>query len=246
MKGPVRAFWHWDLVDYPDPTLTRRCKMRKDWMSTVMPHVEIGFCSDGDWIERDTSGKLIKLEQGADVRYRDRDLVKDVSQEVVPILFTGLTHNCGEGRFNFVADMQSRYGTMFHQVAAGIHGMWLLELVRRSMIVVAPDSPVTDRYWSNRVYLILGFGGFLMHPYCEGLTHQYQADHEIVYYQGRDDLYRKVDFYLSNEEQRKQIAMRGQVRTWNEHTYTHRCEKLLNVVKEQICLGRFTESRSVS
>jgi hypothetical protein len=244
MKGIIRVFWHWDLVDHPDPSLARRCALRRDRMKMILPHVELGFCSDGDWVAQDTTGKLIKLTQGADARNYGLTSIQS-RPELLPILFTGLSKNCGDGRLNFVAEIQARYGNMFRQVAQGVHGHELMELIQSAMIVVAPDAPVTDDYWSNRVYLTLGFGGFLLHPYCEQLTHQYRPNTELVYYRDRQELHEKIDKYLKDTDLRREIAARGSLRTYNEHTYTHRCEYLINTVKERSCLGKFMAARSV-
>ncbi len=73
-------------------------------------------------------------------------------------------------RESFIQEMRHRWGSRFHHVERGVHGAQLAELIARARVVVAPDSPVTDRYWSNRVYNALGLGAFLMHPSCFELS----------------------------------------------------------------------------
>lgn len=229
-KGRLpRVFWWWDLVDHPDPTLAARCRQRVDWMLTITPNVELGFLSDGDWVSKDNSGKLVWLTQGADIRVVQRSTV----EQDIPILFTGITAG-GAARSSFVEEMRTRYGPDFHHVQKGVHGKELSSLIARSEIVVAPDGPIGPAYWSNRIFLSLGFGAFMLHPYCERLPEFYTDGEEVVYYRNRSELHDKIRWYLYRKGNREQIANAGFERTVNEHLYLHRVEKLLQTVKERL------------
>jgi hypothetical protein len=237
----IRAFWYWDLVDWPeDDRLSRRCKARREWMQTILPGIDIGFMTDGDWVRKSGNGKLVKLEQGADGRLTDLTPVFSHSDsrfpigKMIPILFLGLGAVAGVGRAIFVSRMQEKYGTRFRQVTHGVHGQPLVNLIASAAIHVAPDSPSTDHYWSNRVYLISGFGGFVLHPYSTGLARHYEDGKEIVFYESMEDLDVKIDYYLDHPEERIAIAEAGRRRTLAEHTYRHRCASLIETVR-----GRF-------
>ena len=247
-----KVFWYFDLVDYPkDPSLLFRNNRRKRWMNEVLPHVDLGFCTDGEWVERAyTSGgatwenykKLVWLPQGFDSRlvqyYRnDQNLYRDSPGEYqrgYPILFTGIGRLGGKERASFVTEMQGRYGDKFQHVESGLHGKNLSDAVCRSQIIVAPDSPISSKYWSNRVYLTLGLGGFLLHPYCENLSKDYLHGEDLVYYGNRDQLHQMIGEYLRIPEECSWIADSGRRKTLQHHTYTHRCARLLEIVKERL------------
>lgn len=236
LKGRIPlVFWYFDLVDYPDPTLQSRNQRRRNWMREVLPHVDLGFCTDGDWVARDSFGKLTHLLQGADSRAAKLGTTQTSleAEAVPPILFTGTRHG-GHQRASFVDEMTAVHGAAFHHIEEGIHGQPLAHLIARSQIVVAPDGPVTDRYWSNRVYQTLAFGGFLLHPYCEGLTEHYTPSREIVYYHAREELHEQIRFYLGRPHERQRIAAAGHARTLAEHTYTHRCRELVRFVQKRL------------
>lgn len=234
-----RAFWYFDLVDWPsDPTLARRCAQRRAWMERITPLVDVGFCTDGDWVAADTTGKLVWLPQGADERVIGRgDNV--ATEPPVPILFTGTARGGGRVRESFVAEMAERYGDDFRHVRPtphhpGYYQRDLARLIASAQIVVAPDGPVTDRYWSNRVYNALGFGAFLLHPYCRELAKSYEDRREVVYYHSRDDLHRLIAHYRAlPEAARREVSEGGLRRTLAGHTYRHRCEELLRVCRER-------------
>jgi hypothetical protein len=225
-----KVFWWFDLVNYPDSTLNARCSQRVTWMSEVVPEVLVGFCTDGDWVSRDTTGKLVWLTQGADER------VVGVGKKTVNIdvLFTGYNRNCGEGRESFVREVRERYGKKFHHVERGIYGRELADLIASSKVVVAPDHPVTDRYWSNRVYTTLGFGGFLLHPYAEGLWKQYTPGIHLVTYRNRSELFYYIDRMVADRETATTVSQLGLRRTITHHLYRHRCEELVKIVKERL------------
>lgn len=226
-----KVYWCFDLIDFPDSTISARCKGRIDWIRTITRKCDLGFLTDGDWVNHDMSGKLYCLRQGADGRIVS-DKVGTHTGEI-PILFTGITRG-GRERQSFVEEMHSRYGKDFYHYQSGRYRESLRELVQSAKIVVAPDGPCTSRYWSNRVYLTLGFGGFLLHPYCDKLTDEYKDCKEIVYYSSREQLHRNIGYYLAHPEQRQSIAEAGLARTKKEHLYEHRVAKLIEIVKERL------------
>ncbi len=230
-KVKVKVFWYFDLVEWPDLSLAGRNKARMAWMKVMTPAVDLGFCTDGDWVAKDTSGKLVWLTQGADERVIGRGVEKGT---IIPVLFTGISKGGGTGRVEWVGQMRSRLGAMFTHVEKGVHGKDMADLVASSQVVVAPNSPVTDRYWSNRVYNALGFGAFLIHPWCSGLAEQYVNGKELFLYRSIDELQGLVESYLQLSSSREMIAERGMLRTKKEHTYRHRCVEMLKVIKERL------------
>lgn len=231
-----RVFWYFDLVQFPDPSLRTRCAARAFWMQRMLQVVELGFCTDGDWAA--SNPKLVWLPQGADSRVTGYG---DPSMKCTtcggrwigpPVLFTG-TKRGGEGRNSFVDEVQARWGKLFRHILGGIHGRSMANLIAGSKIVLAPDAPITDRYWSNRVYNTLGFGGFMLHPYCAELIRQYAPD-ELVTYRTRAELHELIGHYLKDDYARRAIMEAGYLRTMAQHTYRHRCEQLIAVAKERL------------
>lgn len=224
-----KVFWYFDLVNYPDLSLRGRCQERIRWMDLVMPLVDLGFCTDGDWVRRNPA-KLIHLTQGADERVMDKG--KWLPNQP-PILFTGI-RNGGRGRVAFVDMMRERYGDKFKWIERGTYGRRLADQIASSQIVVCPDSPVTNHYWSNRVYMAAGFQGFIIHPYCLHLTADYEDRRELLFYTDSINLHALIEHYLSVPEERERVALAAFNRTKAEHTYRHRCETLIRTIKDRL------------
>ncbi|GLX67094.1 CgeB family protein [Paenibacillus glycanilyticus] len=65
----------------------------------------------------------------------------------------------------------------------------------------------------------------------EDLATQYRPGHEIETYGSAQELVAKLDYYLSHEEERLRIAMRGMYRTLRHHTMTSRIATLVNLLR---------------
>ena len=228
------VFWYFDLVDYSDPGISKRCALRKRWMSRVLPMVDLGFCTDGDWVANNTTGKLVWLPQGAD----ERVVGCNPSYKTIPLLFTGIADGGGAGREQWVEWCREMYGNRFTQVSSGVYREELRNLVGHSQVVLCPDSPVTHNYWSNRVYNLAGFGGTIVHPYCRKLEEHFKEGSEILFYTpgDRESLRTAISLILhpDSKEYCDELGTNALARVRKEHLYRHRCETLIATVKERL------------
>lgn len=233
-----RAFWYWDLVEFPqDHTLARRDAGRRAWMNSIIAHVEFGFCSDGDWVAKDKTGKLRWLPQGADGRIvgrgdatAGRALVHRNAD--ADLLLTASHIRAGTGRISFIRQMLERYGDWLIQLDEGVHRERLRDLTAACRITVCPDAPVTGRYWSNRVWNAAGFGAFVLHPFCDGLQDFYTG-RAITYYRNREHLHGLIADYLDEaaDETRRIVSENAMTETKAKNLYRHRVEQLIRTVK---------------
>lgn len=229
-----KVMWGFDLISYPDALLEKRNRERLAWMRQVAKVADLIFLTDGDFVAQDASGKLHWLPQGADERVVGVGSPDPV--DVVPLLFTGIGRGGGRERVEFVLEMEKHYASHFRHVQRGVYGRDLADLIASTQIVVAPSGPVTGHYWSNRVWNVLGFGGFLLHPYSEGLARLYADGREIVYYHDMRHLHELIAHYLVRPDDRWRIAAAGLKRTQEQHLYRHRCQRLIEIVKERLGL----------
>ncbi|NMO95238.1 CgeB family protein [Paenibacillus lemnae] len=65
----------------------------------------------------------------------------------------------------------------------------------------------------------------------EDLASFYTPGVEIETYRTPAELLEKVDFYLANEAVRKDIALKALDRTFKEHTYGHRLDTMLSIIR---------------
>jgi spore maturation protein CgeB len=81
-----------------------------------------------------------------------------------------------------------------------------------------------------RTFEISNCGTLQLTDVRHDLHHFYTPGHDIVTYSSPEELVEKIDYYLNNEDKRRQIALRALCRTMNEHTYRSRLSQLLSII----------------
>ena len=71
-----------------------------------------------------------------------------------------------------------------------------------------------------------GIGGFLLTDGPPELRTYYRPGHELGLFDGKEELIRKVRFYLEHEDTRRAIVEAGYRRTLAEHTFEHRFNEI--------------------
>jgi spore maturation protein CgeB len=81
-----------------------------------------------------------------------------------------------------------------------------------------------------RAFEATGIGAFQLLSWRPGLQQLFEDGKELVSFSGMEDLKQKIDYFLTHEDERSEIAQAGKVRALRDHTYTHRLELLLETV----------------
>ena len=80
-----------------------------------------------------------------------------------------------------------------------------------------------------RVFDILGCEGFIISNYQTELVELFEPGVEFEYYTSEEELVEKINFYLSHEKERKEIAHNGFEKVAKEFNYLKRLEELLQI-----------------
>lgn len=67
---------------------------------------------------------------------------------------------------------------------------------------------------------IMGSGGFLLSSYQPEIAENFIADSEAVFYSDIPEAIEKADFYLTHDDIRRQIALNGQQKAFDQFNYT--------------------------
>lgn len=81
-----------------------------------------------------------------------------------------------------------------------------------------------------RLWDVLGAGGFLITNFQEELLEYFENDKDIVFYDSKDDLLRKIDYYLTHEDHRCTVASAGYQKVKQYHSYENRIQKILDSI----------------
>ncbi len=101
--------------------------------------------------------------------------------------------------------------------------------------IVVGDSVWSPNYWSNRLYEIIGRGGFLIMPKVPGMSTEFKPyQHFIPYTIGNfDQLKEIIDYYLTHDEEREKIRMAGFEYCKKYHTYEIRVKEMIKILEER-------------
>jgi len=83
----------------------------------------------------------------------------------------------------------------------------------------------------GRVFEVPMCGGFLLTDYTEGLEDYFEIGKEIICFSDKDDLVKKIKYYLKNEEERKIIAQNGHQAALNRNSWKNRFENIFKEIK---------------
>ena len=132
--------------------------------------------------------------------------------------------------------LSENYGKRFRHYGNGgvkaIRGDELNTLYATTKIVVGdtlcPNFNYPS-YWSDRVYETLGRGGFIIHPYIQGMEKEFTDKEHLVFYEYNnfEQLKELIDYYLEHDEEREKIRLAGHNLVKNNYTYRHRWESIL-------------------
>lgn len=81
-----------------------------------------------------------------------------------------------------------------------------------------------------RIFEIMGSGGFLLTNLQTDFLDYFEPGVDFAYYDSYEDLLRKTEYYLTHEEERKQIARNGYEKVKKYHTFRNRFDTMMKVM----------------
>jgi hypothetical protein len=192
------------------------------------------------WLNENTTCKGHFLPAGV---YKDECFIGTPDHTKYPfdIVFTGSKgyHHEWPYRPKLINWLFESYGSRFGHYGGGglptVRGPELNNLYASTKIVIG-DTLCKDFtypfYSSDRLFEVIGRGGFLIYPKIKGLEEFYANGDDVVYYDFNNfgQLKDLIDYYLVNQKEAEIIKMRGFWRTKREHTYTNRMEFILETI----------------
>ncbi len=87
---------------------------------------------------------------------------------------------------------------------------------------------------SLRVWDVLGCGGFLMTNYQAELPEYFEIGKDLEAYESLPELSEKIRYYLSHEEDRLEIAIRGYEKAAKYHSYETRLAQMIKILTDSL------------
>lgn len=87
---------------------------------------------------------------------------------------------------------------------------------------------------SLRIWDVLGCAGFLLTNYQAEIPEYFEIGKELETYETPEELEEKIRYYLSHDEERVEIAIRGYEKVKNCHTYEKRLAQMIHLLTEHL------------
>jgi spore maturation protein CgeB len=114
-----------------------------------------------------------------------------------------------------------------------LRGGFLTKAYNDSKIVLNIHKPLDkiDGMKANmRVFEATGCGSLLLTDYIHGIEEFYNVGNELLTYNNVEDLISNINFLLTNENIREEIAYKGYERAHREHTYLKRVKYMMSLI----------------
>jgi len=170
----------------------------------------------------------------------DSSLTFEVAQRDVVFVGSKRYHREWPYRPRLIEWLKETYGVGFTHVGGDgeistTRGAALNQLYADSKIAIGDTlckGFKYPHYFSDRLMESTGRGAFTIFPYIKGIEDLFEIDKEIVTYEFENfaELRRKIDYYLSHDDEREAIRRAGHERTKRDHTYKKRWETILEEV----------------
>lgn len=116
-------------------------------------------------------------------------------------------------------------------VGGPVHGKQLAQVIRGAAISLGASSHAqqdTERFSaSNRMWKILGCGGFFLGRQVEGIESFAADGQHCAWYRNAGHAAELTGHYMAHPEERERIARQGRTHALAHHTYAHRLALLL-------------------
>lgn len=116
--------------------------------------------------------------------------------------------------------------------------VWGLDMYRalaQSQVTLNRHINVAENYANNmRLFEATGVGTMLLTDRKDNLSELFAIGKELVVYSSKEEAAELVCYYRQNPEEAEKIAKAGQARTLSEHTYSHRMQELVTLLKRYL------------
>ena len=188
---------------------------------------------------------------GFDLRNWEECLTKDLDREI-DLTFVGsisrhhkqstlpLVKRLSEASIRFAIYGPANSGVALSEIGLGdfykgvAWGSKMFEILSNSKIVINRHTEFAQGYATNmRMYESTGMGALLITDATKNLEDLFRVNEEVVTYENPDDAADRIVNLLSNGSEIQRIALQGQNRTHQEHTYSHRVQNILEYIVSQ-------------
>jgi hypothetical protein len=226
------ALWFFDLVGKPHERIVRLGQAADQMFVTCPSQIDLYRSADVDWVGYMPQGVDPALDRPArwsPRRYRCE--VSFVGSGQYPYRHQLLRAVAGRFKLQIRGPGWEDAGSDLPVAGGAVRGRQFARVVRGAAISLGGHAFPTQRTEqacaSNRMWKILGCGGFYLGPWVEGIDSLARGGEHCVWYDPAEEAVDLIGYYLKRPELRSAIAVAGRRHALESHTYAHRLALLL-------------------
>jgi spore maturation protein CgeB len=150
-------------------------------------------------------------------------------------LFEYLADNTPIEFFGYGAKTLPRTSPIRRRHNGEVWGPDMYRALARSKMTINRHINVAENNANNmRLYEATGVGTMLITDSKDNLSDIFEPGKEVVVYSNPEEAVELIRYYIDHPEEANAIAAAGQARTLKEHTYRHRMEELVPILKNNL------------
>lgn len=116
-----------------------------------------------------------------------------------------------------------------------VFGLEMFRRLRDARVVFNNHIDISPVSASNmRLFETTGVGACLITDWKENLSELFEPDKEVLTYRSAEECAEKVNYILAHENERREIAAAGQLRTLREHTFEDRVAEIDKIIRRRL------------
>ena len=239
LRGRERAFWYFDL--HPRPDVVALARLAERLAVTGVTQVEVfraaripvvHLMPQGVDPERDAPTATARAEDVCDLSC--------VGSGQYPHRYAVLRAVASAGRLQIRGPYWGDAPADLPVAGGPVHGRRLAQVIQGAAVSLGahafPEQDEARASASNRMWKVLGCGGFYLGPWVEDMDCFAVGGVHCAWYRSPTDAAELARHYLDRPEERRRIAAAGRAHALGHHTYARRLELLL--AGREYALGR--------
>jgi hypothetical protein len=232
VHGRHSALWFFDLVTQPHERIVRLGRVVDQMFVTCPSQADLYRMAGVDWVGFLPQAVDPVLDRPARwTRRRYRCEVSFVGSGQYPYRHELLRAIAGNFDLQIRGPRWERAPSDLPVVGGLVRGRQFARVVRGAAISIGghafPNQRTEQACASNRMWKILGCGGFYLGPWVEGIDQLARGGEHCVWYDPADEAVDLVRYYLRKPDARTAIARAGRHHALEHHTYAQRLALLL-------------------
>jgi 2-polyprenyl-3-methyl-5-hydroxy-6-metoxy-1,4-benzoquinol methylase len=197
---------------------------REAWMRRVAPLCRVAFVADGPLTQTPWASWHV-LREPIDSALVQKLCIPDAERQ--DVAFIGQLYGDRERE---LAPVAAAFPLHF---ISGVYGSDLSPVIQSYKIILGPLYPTVPGFWGNRVYVVLGHGGFFLAPEVPGKREEGILPGVHYAPLGADPV-ADIRAWLARPAERQRIARAGQELVLSRFTYAQAVRELCRVIRETL------------